>query len=94
VKSISNFGAKWKQKDFLAQDVHNQFVASAEFSDLKAFELVLDTLPEECNLHMGNSSVVRYCQLFNPIKSVQYYANRGVSGIDGSSSTAVGVSMI
>ena len=94
VKSLSNYGAKWKQKDFLAQDIHDQFIATTEFSDLKAFDLVLDTLPEESNLHMGNSSVVRYCQLFNPIKSVQYYANRGVSGIDGSSSTAVGISMI
>ncbi|MEO9532669.1 MAG: 2-succinyl-5-enolpyruvyl-6-hydroxy-3-cyclohexene-1-carboxylic-acid synthase [Crocinitomicaceae bacterium] len=94
VSAISNFGAKWKQKDFLAQDVHEQFVETADFSDLKAFDLILDALPESANLHMGNSSVVRYCQLFNPIKSIQYYANRGVSGIDGSSSTAIGVSMV
>ena len=39
---------------------------------------------------MANSSVVRYMQLFDPIKTVQYFANRGTSGIDGSMSTAVG----
>jgi 2-succinyl-5-enolpyruvyl-6-hydroxy-3-cyclohexene-1-carboxylate synthase len=42
---------------------------------------------------MANSSVVRYCQLFDPIASVRYYANRGVSGIDGSTSNALGVSL-
>ena len=39
---------------------------------------------------MANSSVVRYMQLFDPIKSIEYHANRGTSGIDGSMSTAVG----
>jgi 2-succinyl-5-enolpyruvyl-6-hydroxy-3-cyclohexene-1-carboxylate synthase len=39
---------------------------------------------------MGNSSVVRYCQLYDPDPSISYYSNRGVSGIDGSTSTAAG----
>ena len=43
---------------------------------------------------MGNSSVVRYCQLFDSIKSISYYSNRGVSGIDGSLSTACGASIV
>ena len=43
---------------------------------------------------MGNSSVVRYCQLFDSIKSISYYSNRGTSGIDGSLSTACGASII
>ncbi len=40
---------------------------------------------------MGNSSVVRYCQLFDPIGSFNYFSNRGTSGIDGSTSTSAGV---
>ena len=90
VNSISNFGAKWKQKDFQAQEKHQDFIVSAEFSDLLAFHIINDALPDQTVLHMGNSSVVRYCQLFNPIETVLYYSNRGVSGIDGSASTAVG----
>ncbi|WP_066758533.1 2-succinyl-5-enolpyruvyl-6-hydroxy-3-cyclohexene-1-carboxylic-acid synthase [Crocinitomix algicola] len=86
----STFGNLWKQADFLAEQRHIEFLNSVPFSDFKAFELIIDTLPEFANLHMGNSSVVRYCQLFNPIQSVKYYSNRGVSGIDGSSSTAAG----
>ena len=89
--SPSNYGNKWKQKDLLAQDKHEAFLNSNEsISDLKVFQTLLDFLPENSNLHMGNSSVVRYCQLFNPIKSIKYFSNRGVSGIDGSLSTAIG----
>ncbi|MGV6861477.1 MAG: 2-succinyl-5-enolpyruvyl-6-hydroxy-3-cyclohexene-1-carboxylic-acid synthase [Putridiphycobacter sp.] len=91
--SNSNFGNKWKAKDFLSQEKHNQFLEEADFSDLKVFDFILDTLPENCTLAMANSSVVRYCQLFNPVKSITYYANRGVSGIDGSTSTALGMAV-
>ena len=92
-KNISNFGNKWKAKDFISQQKHLNFIESAPYSDLTVFDLILDTLPENCNLQMANSSVVRYCQLFNPVQSITYYANRGVSGIDGSTSTALGMAV-
>jgi 2-succinyl-5-enolpyruvyl-6-hydroxy-3-cyclohexene-1-carboxylate synthase len=38
--------------------------------------------------------VIRYCQLFDPIKSIKYWCNRGTSGIDGSTSTAAGAARI
>lgn len=91
--SNSNYGNKWKAKDFIAQDKHEAFIQSCPFSDLLAFDFILDTLPEGINLQMANSSVVRYCQLFNPIQSISYFANRGVSGIDGSTSTALGMAV-
>lgn len=93
-ESQSNFGGQWKQKDFLAQQKHEEFLKSTSYADLSVFEVLLDLLPDDSNLHMGNSSVIRYCQLFNPIKGIQYFSNRGVSGIDGSSSTAAGFSQI
>ena len=88
----SQFGWKWKQKDYLIQERLPEFVASAPYSDFSVFEVLLDSIPEHTHLHMANSSVVRYCQLFDPIRFIRYYANRGTSGIDGSSSTAVGAS--
>jgi 2-succinyl-5-enolpyruvyl-6-hydroxy-3-cyclohexene-1-carboxylate synthase len=92
--SDSNFGNKWKSKDFNAYAAHDDFIYTAPFSDLKAFDFIIDTLPESVSLQMANSSVVRYCQLFEPIDSVNYYANRGVSGIDGSTSTALGMAVV
>lgn len=89
----SNFGGKWKQRDFLAQSKAENFLTTVPFSDLKAMELVLDCIPEHTHIHMGNSSIVRYCQLFDPISSMTYFSNRGTSGIDGSTSTAVGAAI-
>jgi len=91
--STSNYGNQWKAKDFISQEKHDVFIDEAPFSDLKAFDFILDTLPDNCSLQMANSSVVRYCQLFNPVQTITYFANRGVSGIDGSTSTALGMAV-
>ncbi|MEX2336538.1 MAG: 2-succinyl-5-enolpyruvyl-6-hydroxy-3-cyclohexene-1-carboxylic-acid synthase [Fulvivirga sp.] len=61
---------------------------------LGEFELIyeiINKLPDHCNLHLANSMAVRYANfvgLNNP--TIEVFANRGTSGIDGSSSTAVG----
>ncbi|MCE2713036.1 MAG: 2-succinyl-5-enolpyruvyl-6-hydroxy-3-cyclohexene-1-carboxylic-acid synthase [Cryomorphaceae bacterium] len=89
-RSKSNFAGKWRQIDQLNKHKASEFLKSAPFSDLQIFHNALDVLPEGVHLHMGNSSVVRYCQLLDPIRSVTYWCNRGTSGIDGSTSTAVG----
>jgi 2-succinyl-5-enolpyruvyl-6-hydroxy-3-cyclohexene-1-carboxylate synthase len=93
-RSRSNYGAKWKQKDYVAKDRMPFFFHQVPFSDIKVFETLLDFLPEGTELHMANSSVIRYCQLFDPISSVHYWSNRGTSGIDGSTSTAAGSAWI
>jgi len=90
----STYGFKWRQLDLKIQDKVELIKNEIPYSDLKVIELLLDYLPESSNLHMSNSSVVRYCQLFDPIHSVTYYCNRGTSGIDGSTSTAAGVSVV
>jgi len=43
---------------------------------------------------MGNSTSVRYVQLFQQQQDLKYNSNRGVSGIDGSTSTAVGAASV
>lgn len=88
-----NFGGKWKQKDYLAQDALLNYLRTIPYSDFSVFQTVLDFIPDGAYLHMANSSVVRYCQLFDPIHSIHYFSNRGTSGIDGSTSTAVGTSI-
>lgn len=93
-RNSTNFGSKWKQKDLLSQEKMESFFEKVEHSDIKVFETILDYIPEMSHLHMANSSVVRYCQLFDPVKSIRYWSNRGTSGIDGSSSTACGASII
>jgi len=91
---VSNYGLKWKKVDYINKDKLPNFFGSAPYSDLSVFELLLDYLPDNSMVHMGNSSVVRYCQLFDPVPSIQYHSNRGTSGIDGSTSTACGAALI
>ena len=89
----NNYGSLWRQKDYVAKDKSVEFLDHVEFSDLQVFDYIFQYLTERSILHMANSSVVRYCQLFDPIPSIDYYGNRGTSGIDGSTSTAVGASV-
>lgn len=89
-RNKSRFGEQWKQLDYLTKGNHEDFMRTSPFSDLTVFNLVLDAVPDASNLHIANSSVIRYTQLFDPIKSISYFCNRGTSGIDGSMSTALG----
>jgi len=61
------------------------------FSDLKVFQAIFNNLPANSDVQLGNSTPIRYTSLFNLIKTgAHFYSNRGVSGIDGSVSTAAG----
>jgi len=90
----SNFERLWLEKKKSAEMTRISFLREADFSDFKVFENILNQLPADCNLHLGNSTPVRYSQLFGSAPHLVYYSNRGVSGIDGQISTAVGVSMV
>lgn len=91
---LSRFGEQWKQLDYLVQNKHQDYLDNVNFSDLAVFHLLMDVVPDQSVLHLGNSSVVRYSQLFDPVHSIVYYCNRGTSGIDGSTSTAIGSAMV
>lgn len=60
------------------------------YSEMHAIGNLMKVLPEVSALHLGNSSTVRYAQLFNIPETVEVCCNRGTAGIDGSLSTALG----
>ncbi|ROH98833.1 MULTISPECIES: 2-succinyl-5-enolpyruvyl-6-hydroxy-3-cyclohexene-1-carboxylic-acid synthase [unclassified Chryseobacterium] len=68
---------------------HEQFLNTVEFSDFYFFNKASQSIPENYNIHFANSSAIRYAQLFDFGKR-RMYCNRGTSGIDGSTSTAMG----
>lgn len=72
------------------EDKHQNYLENIPFSDFKAFEQVLESLPLNCQLQISNSSAIRYAQLFDIDSSIAVFCNRGTSGIDGSTSTAIG----
>jgi 2-succinyl-5-enolpyruvyl-6-hydroxy-3-cyclohexene-1-carboxylate synthase len=63
------------------------------FSDFKVFEKVMPLLAKNSQLQMSNSSTIRYAQLIDIDPSIEVYCNRGTSGIDGSTSTAIGAAV-
>lgn len=77
----------------LRKSKHQKYLDKIPFSDLKAFEIILQSLPKNSMLQLSNSSAVRYGQLFDIDSSISVYSNRGTSGIDGSTSTAVGAAL-
>lgn len=65
-----------------------------EFSGMKFLGDLVTQLPEGSVLHLGNSSAVRYAQLFPLSPGVtKVLCNRGVNGIEGSVSTAAGYAL-
>lgn len=72
---------------------HVDYLAEIEFSDLKAFEIILPRIPKTTQLQISNSSPIRYAQLFDIHPEVEVFCNRGTSGIDGSTSTAIGAAV-
>ena len=68
---------------------HQQFLNKVDFSDFYFFNKASQTIPENYNIHFSNSSAIRYAQLFDFGKR-KMYCNRGTSGIDGCTSTAMG----
>jgi 2-succinyl-5-enolpyruvyl-6-hydroxy-3-cyclohexene-1-carboxylate synthase len=72
---------------------HLVYLNKIPFSDLKAFEIILSQLPKKSMLQISNSSPIRYAQLFEISQSIQVFCNRGTSGIDGCTSTAIGAAV-
>jgi 2-succinyl-5-enolpyruvyl-6-hydroxy-3-cyclohexene-1-carboxylate synthase len=73
---------------------HELYLKKIPFSDFKAFNIILKSIPDNYILQVGNSSAIRYTQLFNLNKTLNVYCNRGTSGIDGSTSTSVGCAVV
>lgn len=86
----SDYNLRWNKLKSEKEQAHKQFCADVAYSDFKVFETVFKTIPSSTHLHLANSSVIRYAQLFDNSKIASTWSNRGTSGIDGSSSTAVG----
>lgn len=63
------------------------------YSDFYLFNILSDVIPSNYKVHFSNSSAIRYAQLFD-FNKYDCYCNRGTSGIDGCTSTAMGFAMM
>ena len=64
------------------------------FSEISAFKTVLSRLPSGIDLHLSNSMPVRLAEIFGTKNENETWSNRGTSGIDGVTSTAIGSAFV
>ena len=80
----------------LLQGKHSFFTDKTQpFNEFSAFRHALAALPETTALHLANSMAVRYANILGipQNRQIEVFANRGTSGIDGCTSTAIGAAL-
>ena len=89
----SSYASDFSDIVSLRKQKHNEYLEKAPFSDFSVFALIANQLQDNINLQISNSSAIRYLQLFNINEKIEVFCNRGTSGIDGSTSTAIGAAI-
>jgi len=90
----SNYQNYWQSVKQIRSKKHQRYLQNIPFSDLKVFDIILKSIPNHNMLQLGNSSAIRYAQLFDLNNTLKVFCNRGTSGIDGSTSTAIGAALV
>ena len=88
--TLSNYFNEWHQVKLKYEAKRAEYLQMIPFSDFAVFEVIQKSIPNGYQVHLANSSTVRYAQLFPMHQSLKVFCNRGTSGIDGSTSTAIG----
>jgi 2-succinyl-5-enolpyruvyl-6-hydroxy-3-cyclohexene-1-carboxylate synthase len=90
----SDYFSYWRQVKKEYQLKRSSYLNKIPFSDFSVFSQLMQSIPNNYLLQLANSSTVRYTQLFDMNPTLRVYCNRGTSGIDGSTSTAIGASVV
>lgn len=87
----NSFASDWQAARQAAQLSHDRFIDNTSgWSEMTAFHHIFSSLPKEYNVFLSNGTTVRYAQLFTTRLPHASFGNRGVSGIEGTSATALG----
>lgn len=86
----SLYAEAWRMVAQRMREAHDGLLKKTPFCDLTVFQALLGRIPEGSDVHLANSTAARYVQLFDRTRGLRFFSNRGTSGIDGCTSTAVG----
>lgn len=83
----------WNSYEAKTRQALSEFGERDQFSESLAAKIIMQAIPRESILHLSNSMPVRYADMFGKPNSIECFSNRGTSGIDGCTSTAIGTSL-
>ncbi len=87
---IPQYKKLWETIRKESAQLNEDYIKTCGWSDLKAFSIILPSIPSSWNLFLSNGTTIRYDQIIPHNIPHVTFCNRGVSGIDGCTSTAVG----
>lgn len=83
---------EWKKRLDLCCDCTLHY-SPQRYSDIGILHALRAVLPSDCALQVGNSSVIRNAAHYFDLHNRRLFCNRGLNGIEGSLSTAVGYAL-
>ena len=95
--TVKSFCTIWQDAHTAGLRRHHKYLEKIGWSDMKAYETIFDFYqqnPDNLIMHLSNGTTIRYAQLFGDRVIAPNFCNRGVSGIDGCTSTAIGAAMV
>ncbi|MBZ0245995.1 MAG: 2-succinyl-5-enolpyruvyl-6-hydroxy-3-cyclohexene-1-carboxylic-acid synthase [Cyclobacteriaceae bacterium] len=88
-----NYYRLWEAEEHRTQRAVKSFFSIPQLNEFSLVNEIIKNCPQPSHLHLSNSMSVRYANfigLHDEQKEITVFANRGTSGIDGCTSTAVG----
>lgn len=83
----------WNDIRLKTLELRESYKNEIAFTDFAFYYSLFENLPQDETVHFANSSSIRYANLFDSRREIKAFANRGTSGIDGSTSTAIGYAL-
>lgn len=91
-----NYYRLWEAEEHRTQRAVKTFFSTPQLNEFSLVNEIIKNAPQPSHLHLSNSMPVRYANfigLNDNQSEIGVFANRGTSGIDGCTSTAVGHSL-
>lgn len=89
----TTYSASWNRVYKVAIEQKRALLATSKWSDIRAVDAILQSIPKNYAVQCSNGMTIRNVSLVG-LKGYDVYCNRGVNGIDGSTSTALGFSSV
>lgn len=94
IRTESAYRPGWLAVQTQRRAKHEDYLQEIQYCDFMVFSEIFKAIPNKQQLQLSNSSVIRYSQLFELNTTWKVFCNRGTSGIDGSTSTAMGAALL